>query len=48
MSKLEKQLQLGESEMDEVEAPPLKVIGLFVGLTIVAILYVVLWSVILS
>ncbi|MEK5444681.1 hypothetical protein [Fredinandcohnia sp. FSL W7-1320] len=48
MSKLDNQLQPGESEMDQVEAPPLKVIGLFLGLTIVAILYVGLWSVILS
>lgn len=48
MSKLDNQLQPGESEMDEIEAPPLKVIGLFLGLTVIAVLYVYLWSVILS
>ncbi|MEH7381407.1 hypothetical protein V7138_13185 [Bacillus sp. JJ1533] len=48
MNKLDNQLQPGESEMDEIVAPPLKVVGLFVILTIVAVLYVVLWSVILS
>jgi len=36
------------SEMDGVKSPPLLMIGVFVGVTILAILYVLFWSTVLS
>lgn len=36
------------SEMDEVKSPPLKMIGLYLLLTVVGILYAYSWSLLLQ
>jgi len=48
MSDKEKVLKNDGSEMDEIESRPVKMIGLFMGLTAIAFGYVYLWSFLLS
>mgnify|MGYP001274312434 CR=1 FL=1 len=43
----QRQQQYDGSEMDEVISPPLRMIGLFIGLTAIAFVYVFVWSVLL-
>lgn len=46
MEELDKQYD--GSEMDEIESPPLKMVGVGIFLTFIGVLYVVLVSLILS
>lgn len=48
MSDNEKVLKSDGSEMDEITSQPVKMVGLFIGLTAFAFGYVYLWSFVLS
>ncbi|MGM0900448.1 MAG: hypothetical protein ACQEXB_04960 [Bacillota bacterium] len=48
MSDKEKVLKSDGSEMDEIVSQPVKMVGLFIGLTAFAFGYVYLWSFLLS